>query len=71
MIVGMIVGIDKRRCMGHGRCYAVADALFTADADGYGLAVGDGRVPAHLEERALLAVANCPEHAVTIGETTS
>lgn len=67
----MIVGIDTRRCMGHGRCYAVADALFAADADGYGLPAGDGRVPAGLEEQARLAVANCPEHAVTIRPTES
>lgn len=67
----MIVGIDRGKCMGHGRCYMLADSLFEADADGYGHPAGDGQVPAHLEARALLAVANCPEHAVTIGVTES
>jgi ferredoxin len=31
--------------------------------------LGDGVVPADLEDRARLAAANCPEHAITIEDT--
>ena len=32
---------------------------------------GDGSVPPELEEKARLAVANCPEYAITIEETSA
>ena len=64
----MRVHVDDDRCEGHGRCYALAPELFEPDDIGNGLAVGDGIVPADLEERARLAAANCPEHAITIDE---
>ena len=64
----MRVQVDDDRCEGHGRCYALAPDLFEPDDLGNGHAVGDGTVPAALEERARLAVANCPEQAITIEE---
>jgi ferredoxin len=64
----MRVQVDDDRCEGHGRCYALAPELFEPDDIGNGHAVGDGLVPAALEERARLAAANCPEHAITIDE---
>ena len=48
-----------------------ANAFYTrVDVDDYGQAVviGDGNVPPELVERARLAVANCPEFAITITE---
>jgi ferredoxin len=30
--------------------------------------IGDGSVPAELEDKARLALANCPEFAITISE---
>jgi ferredoxin len=66
----MRVHVDPQRCVGHGRCYATAPELFSADEIGNGHEVGDGIVPADLEHRARLAVANCPERAVSI-EVTS
>jgi ferredoxin len=38
--------------------------LFSADQLGFAQVKGDGLVPAALEEKALLAVRNCPEYAV-------
>lgn len=38
------------------------------DDYGYASAIGDGNVPPELEEKARLAVDNCPEFAITIVE---
>jgi ferredoxin len=64
----MRVLIDSDRCQGHGRCYDLAPDLFGEDEDGYGVVLGDGRVPPGREEDARLARANCPEAAVGLVE---
>jgi ferredoxin len=64
----MRVLIDADRCQGHGRCYDLAPDLFGEDEDGYGVVLGDGRVPPGREEDARLARANCPEAAVGLVE---
>ena len=66
----MRVHVDEGKCQGHNRCYSLAPELF--DVDDYGTAheIGDGTVPAALEERARLAAANCPEYAIAIEEDT-
>ena len=66
----MRVHVDEDRCEGHGRCYATAPEVFEADDLGNGREIGDGAVPAPLEDKARLAVANCPERAITIEETS-
>ena len=66
----MRVHIDPERCEGHGRCYTADPELFSADDIGNGHEVDDGTVPARLEHSAHLAVANCPERAITIEETS-
>jgi ferredoxin len=66
--VEMKVRIDDERCEGHGRCYALAPLVFQPDDLGAGTVVGEGTVPAGEEDRARLAVANCPEVAITIDE---
>ena len=53
--------IDSERCTGHGRCYAVAPALFGTDDFGYGQVIAKGDIDA---QEALTAVQNCPEHAI-------
>ncbi len=67
----MHVLLDLDRCQGHNRCYALAPEIF--DVDDYGIAVllNDGIVPAGLEDKALLAIANCPEFAISAEETGS
>jgi ferredoxin len=64
----MKIRVDPDRCQGHGRCYALAPELF--DVDDYGLSsvIGDGTVLAGLEEKARLAVGNCPEYAIEVVE---
>jgi ferredoxin len=62
----MKVRVDPELCQGHNRCYALAPELFDVDDYGYASAIGDGEVPPGLEEKARLAVANCPEQAISI-----
>jgi ferredoxin len=62
------VQIDSGRCQGHGRCYDIAPGLFGDDAEGYGTVLGDGPVRPGQAHDAELAVANCPERAITLAE---
>jgi len=64
----MRVHVDPERCQGHNRCYVIAPDLFEVDDLGFATEVGDGTVPAALEEQARLAVANCPEYAIELSE---
>lgn len=61
----MRVQIDSEKCQGHNRCYALAPELFDVDDYGSALVLHDGEVPAELEEKARLAIANCPEFAIS------
>jgi ferredoxin len=62
----MRVEIDAAKCQGHARCHAIAPALFDVDDYGQSSVRGDGTVPVDMEAAALLAVANCPEFAVSV-----
>ena len=62
----MRVHVDPERCQGHNRCYSIAPELFDIDDLGNAHEVGDGTVPPGLEEKAQLAVANCPEFAISV-----
>lgn len=62
----MKVRVDSEKCQGHNRCFVVAGELFELDDFGYAHEVGDGTVPEGLEEKAQLAVENCPEAAIYI-----
>jgi ferredoxin len=62
------VRIESERCQGHNRCCSIAPELFEADELGNARVRGDGAVPAALEAKARLAVANCPEHAVRMAK---
>ena len=64
----MRVTVDSEKCQGHNRCFALAPELFNVDDYGTAVVIGDGSVPAELEEKARLAVANCPEFAIGIEE---
>jgi ferredoxin len=64
----MRVHVDREKCQGHNRCYALAPELFDIDEYGYSSELNDGVVPESLEEKARLAVANCPEYAISISE---
>ena len=62
----MRVQIDSQKCQGHNRCYALAGELFDVDDYGNATALNDGDVPEGQEQRAELAIANCPEHAIAV-----
>jgi len=62
------VTIDDSRCQGHGRCFSIAPELFESDELGNGVVIGGGTVGPYQEHHAGLAVANCPERAVSIEE---
>jgi len=62
------VKVDRERCQGHARCFALAPELFMLDEFGNGRERGDGAVAAALEDKARLAQANCPELAIEIIE---
>ena len=64
----MKVQVDQSKCQGHNRCYAIATELFDVDDLGNAFAIGDGVVGPHLAEKPRLAVANCPEYAISIVE---
>lgn len=61
----MKIAVDAEKCQGHARCYALAPDLFTIDDYGQSSVVGDGSVPPGLEDGARLAIANCPELAIS------
>ena len=60
----MRVKVDPDKCEGHNRCCALAPELFDVDDYGTATALNDGMVPPELEEKAKLAVQNCPEYAI-------
>jgi len=62
----MRVAVDADKCQGHNRCYALAPELFDVDDYGQAVVVADGAVAPELAEKARLAVANCPEYAISI-----
>ena len=64
----MQVHVDAEKCQGHNRCYALAPELFEIDDLGNSHELNGGEVPPELEDKARLAVANCPEYAISIDE---
>jgi ferredoxin len=62
------VVIDAERCQGHGRCFSLAPSLFDSDEMGSGVVLGDGNLNEDNVDLARLAVANCPEGAISIEE---
>ena len=65
------VHVDPDKCQGHNRCYSVSPDLFELDDLGISSEAGAGLVPAGLVRLARLAVANCPEPAISLTEVAS
>ena len=61
----MKIRVDNDKCQGHARCYGISPELFEVDEYGQSSVILD-EVPSELEEKARLAVANCPEYAIEI-----
>jgi ferredoxin len=64
----MRIRVDSEKCEGHNRCKALAPDLFELDDLGYASAVAEGAVSPGAEDKARLAVSNCPEFAIEIVE---
>jgi len=58
------IRVDPDKFQGHARCYALAPELFSVDDYGLSTVIGDGSVAPDLEDKARLAIANCPEFAI-------
>jgi ferredoxin len=59
----MKIRVDPDKCQGHARCFALAPELFEVDDYGQATVIVD-EVPPGLEDKAELAIANCPEYAI-------
>ena len=66
--MAMKICVDQEKCEGHNRCFVVAGELFELDDYGYAHEVNGGVVPPELEEKARLAIVNCPEQAIYVVE---
>jgi len=62
------IHVDQDKCQGHARCKSLAPELFELDEFGNAHEIGDGSVPAGLEDKAWLAQSNCPEIAIEVTE---
>ena len=62
----MQIRVNPDRCQGHNRCCSLAPELFDVDDYGMSQALNEGLVPKDLEDKAQLAVDNCPEFAIEI-----
>jgi ferredoxin len=58
------IRVNPDKCQGHARCYALLPEFFEVDDYGLSTVRGDGTVPADLEDKVHLAIANCPEYAI-------
>jgi ferredoxin len=65
----MRIKVDRKLCQGHNRCSALAPDLFVLDERGFASAAGDGGVPPHRQDDALLAADNCPELAIVVEQS--
>jgi ferredoxin len=68
MAAKLKIHVDQDKCQGHARCKSLAPELFELDEYGNAHEVGDGTVPAALEDKAWLAQTNCPEIAIVVTE---
>lgn len=74
MATGMVVAkilkvrVDRERCQGHARCFALAPELFALDEMGNARELNGGIVAPALEGKARLAQSNCPELAIDVIE---
>ena len=62
----MKIEVDQDACEGHNRCFSLAAELFDVADYGTATALNGGVVAEGMEDKAHLAIANCPEHAISI-----
>jgi len=61
------VRVDSEACVGHGRCYEIASAVFGDDARGHCVILTPEVAKEH-HVATRKAEANCPERAIVIEE---
>ena len=61
----MRVQLDKSLCVGHGRCYELAETVFSDDERGHAVLLCE-TVPTEHQAAARKAERNCPESAISI-----
>jgi ferredoxin len=61
------VRVDPDLCVGHGRCYALAPAVFEPDDFGHCVVVAEV-VDGGLLDQARIGAENCPEGAILLEE---
>ncbi|HVB19216.1 MAG TPA: ferredoxin [Acidimicrobiales bacterium] len=66
----MKVSIDAELCQGQGRCFSIAPDVFGFNDLGNGVVLGEGTLTPETLKLARLAMANCPEHAIFIEESS-
>jgi len=59
------IRVDREKCSGHARCFAVDPDLFPIDESGY-VTVRVQDVPSGQEDAAAAGALACPEGAITI-----
>src|SRR5204863_7739873 len=65
------IRVDQDKCQGHARCKSLAPELFELDEFGNAHEVGDGSLPAGLEDKAWLAQTNCPAIPIEVPEAST
>lgn len=58
--------INAIKCQGYGTCVDRCPELYELDEWGFAAVIGDGDVPAALEESVRQAQRDCPEDAVIV-----
>lgn len=57
---------DRDACVGHGRCYSLAPAVFGSDDEGFVDVLVERADTPDLQRQARTGVQNCPEHALSV-----
>ena len=63
----MHVRIDVDACQGHSRCAMTYPEIFDVDDDAKAF-VNVNNIPPEWEDKVRMAVANCPERAISVHE---
>jgi ferredoxin len=61
----MHIALDREKCQGHGRCYALSPDVFAPDDFGH-CEILVAEVEGPLADQARLGAENCPERAITL-----
>lgn len=61
----MKIVVEREKCSGHARCFAMGPDIYELDDEGY-IALTERDVPSHLEQQAVDGAQSCPEGAISI-----